>query len=177
VPNNAKHFYSKSLSTFVSIPSPPLESCIYEDQQVIKKQIDTFIKAQDLKRAEEKGYKKAHKEIEENIKKIVDGYLILVTKIADFINDIAKKEFEGFDIKIIETRTNFYFLTQRISLLFIVDGSFNSEKEFSTLLNQAEQEFLEKGNILTELLYLNCRKENLDHETIEHDYPFKRKID
>ena len=126
------------------------------------------------KEAFREGFEEAIERIKEAINKEIEDYMALVTKIVDFIYEIVKKEFK--DLKIIEERTNFYFGSKWIKILFIIETE-SSELEIglSNFLNEVEKVVFNKLNYVCELLFLNKKNVEIDQESLNNDYPFIRR--
>lgn len=126
------------------------------------------------KEAFKEGYKEAIEKIKEAINKEIEDYMALVTKIVDLVYEITKKEFKN--LKIIEERTNFYFGSKWIKVLFIIEAtSPEDEIDFSNFLNEVEKIVFDKLNYVCELLFINKKNVEIDRESLNNDYPFVRK--
>lgn len=125
--------------------------------------------------AKKEGRLEAFREISSEVIKQIESYVMLLTRIVDFITEMINVEFKGKDIKIIQARTNFDFNTFKINILFIIDANPGGELAFLGLSNGAERAILESDNFIAELFYINKRGSELDESTIECDYPFIRK--
>ena len=141
-------------------------------RQLISKYVEYRIQ-EARKEAFKEGYKEAIEKIKEAINKEIEDYMALVTKIVDLVYEIAKKEFK--DLKIIEERTNFYFGSKWIKVLFIIEASCEDEIDFSNFLNEVEKIVFDKLNYACELLFLNKKNVEIDQESLNNDYPFVRK--
>lgn len=168
--------FPKVSEDFSRFPPLPVREGLFGDPEVVKKIISEYTRRYELKRAQEKGYKKALIDIQREVRKQVDGYISLLTKISDFVYEITEEPFKEFDFKVTGIRTNFYFETQRINILFVIDTDFEAERFFSDLLDEVEKTILDKENFVAELFYINGRSKKLDETSIEHDYPIFRKI-
>ncbi|PIY82939.1 MAG: hypothetical protein COX96_04540 [Candidatus Omnitrophica bacterium CG_4_10_14_0_2_um_filter_44_9] len=149
---------------------------LYQNQEDLLALVLDFIKAKEEK-AKKEGILEVVEKITSEIKKQMQTYVDLVTKIVDFIYATAKEEFKDKDLKILVSRTNFCFETKGINILFIIDASFENELTFSTMLHEVSQMVLEQDNFISELFYLNKRNIELDEDLIMNEYPFQRKIE
>jgi hypothetical protein len=126
------------------------------------------------KEAFKEGFEEAIGKIKETISKEIEDYMALITKIVDLVYEIVKKEFK--DLKIIEERTNFYFGSKWIKILFIIETeSSESEIDFSNFLNEVEKVVFDKLKYACELLFLNKKNVEIDQDSLNNDYPFIRK--
>ncbi len=165
----------KSFLTFFPFPYLDYE---FGNPQYVKKLIDNFVNYK-INEARREGFKEALSKIEESAKKQVNGYINLVTRVADFVINEAPKLLEKAGFRIIETRTKFHFDTREISLLFITDSSLEDEITFSNFLMQTEKDILRGENFVAELFSINKRDVDLDYDSINNDYPAiktKRKV-
>ena len=162
-------------STFLNFPPLPVRLDLFESSEIIKDAISKFIE-RESERIKKEGYKEALAEIIGGVRKQVDNYISLITKIADFVDDVTNKKFKKLDFKLTEVRTNFYFETQRINILFVIDADFKDEIPFSNFLNELEQTILKAENFIAELFYVNRRNTKLDKTSIECDYPCLKKL-
>lgn len=164
-PNIGENFSSFSVFSNINLFIGTLDA---------EKFVSKFIENK-LEEAKKEGFQKAIDRLEINIRKGIDNYISLVTRIVDFIHREIDKETEK-DLKIIETRTNFYFGTNSIKALFIIDSKLDDEMYFSNFLNKVEHEVFSEENFICELFYINKRNAKLDKPSIATDYPFIRKI-
>jgi hypothetical protein len=132
----------------------------YETQQI-----------DELQRAKKEGYDKALLELRAKVKERINQYLFFLTQVTDAVYTKADEKFKECDFKISKIRTNFYFDTQRINLLFIIDADYKYEKDFHKSLLEIEQFVLKTKNSVVELLYLNNRSKTLDTISISCDFP------
>lgn len=169
IPNIAEDFSSfipYTLQNAFSSPVILLENYIELFRQ---KEIE---KAIEVKRAREKGYEDAIGRILENITKEINDYMELITRITDFVYEKVTKDFK--DIKIIEARTNLYFGTKFIRVLFIVETEYERELELIKLFNEIKSIVLNKKNVISEIFVLNKKDTEIDNFSLEADYPFIR---
>lgn len=157
------------------MPPVLIRSNFYGDPQVIEDAINTYRKNEEEK-AKKEGYAEAFTKIAKTIKKKIDNYISSLTEIADIVSSVTKEAFKDEELKITAIRTNFYFDTGRINILFIIDGDIEREVRFCSILNEVEKFILEEENLIAELFYINRRGKELDEESIKRDYPFVRKI-
>ncbi|RKY43983.1 MAG: hypothetical protein DRP81_06225 [Candidatus Omnitrophota bacterium] len=142
-------------------------------RQLISKYVEYRIQ-EAKEEAFKEGYKEAIEKIKETINKEIEDYMALVTKIVDLVYETAKKEFK--DLKIIEERTNFYFSSKWIKILFIIETeSSESEIDFSNFLNEVEKVVFDKLKYACELFFLNKKNVEIDQDSLNNDYPFIRK--
>jgi len=130
-----------------------------------------------IEQARKEGYQKAQKDfaemVEKTLKSEINGYIKLVTGIADNtynkINDIFKES-----LLIIETRAKFSFGTHRINLLLVVEGDHDKEIEFAKFLQNVETEVFDKDSFFCEILYVNKRGVELNATSVAIDFPLVR---
>lgn len=149
----------------------------FTEKEQIKELIEAYYHSR-ITQAKEEGYLKAQKDIEEEILNLarseIDNYISLVTRIADFVNKRVNDYFKK-TINIIQTRTNFYFGTRRIKIMFIIQCDNDKEIEFADLLQGVEKEVFEKDNFFCELLFINTKEVKPDSASINNDFPLIRK--
>lgn len=126
-----------------------------------------------IEQAKKEGYQKAQRDFAEILKSEINGYIKLVTEIADNtyskINDIFKES-----LCVIETRAKFSFGTQRIGLLLIVEGDHDKELKFAKFLQDVEKEIFDKNSFFCEILYVNSKGAQLNETSIAIDFPLVR---
>lgn len=169
------HSMSDISNIFLHSLPPTIGLGLFENHQIIKEVSSNYIK-NEVEKAKKEGYKEALVKIARELKKKIDEYILFLTKIANIVSNITKKEFKTQELKITTIRTNFYFDTRQINILFIIDGDIENEIRFSSILNEVEKAILKTENFIAELFYINSRNRKLDKNSIECDYPFFRKI-
>jgi len=152
---------------------------LFAGEKDLKELIDAYLQEKILQ-AKKEGYQKAQQDFKEEIKKIInlarseiDSYINLVTRIADYAYEKTGEIFKEA-LKIVETRTNFYFGTQRIRILFVVEGDYTKEIELANFLQGIEKEVFEKENFFCELLYINKKGADLNSPSVDSDFPLVR---
>ncbi len=152
---------------------------VFTGKAAVKHLIDEYVKEK-INRAREEGYEQAQADFKKEIKEIIntarteiDNYISLVTRIADYTYE-RSKEISKESFQLLQTRTNFYFGTRRIKILFIINTDFEKEISFSNLLIEVEKDVFEKENFLCELLYINKKGIELNEPSIDCDFPLTR---
>jgi len=112
--------------------------------------------------------------IRPRILRSLSEYISLITRVADFICDKAKNQFDDKNLSVVQVRTRFDFATWLVKLLFIVDGDSEDVALLARLLRMAERVVLEEERFTAELDLLNQREEKIDYKTVLRDYPFIR---
>jgi hypothetical protein len=123
------------------------------------------------------GYKKGQEDFKDNIKKIIqtemNQYIGLTTIIAESVHSKIKETFKE-DIKILDTRTNFFFGYQKIKILLIIECNNKIELDFIKVLQDIEIDTLRKNNFYCEILYINKKEIELNLTSIEIDFPLSK---
>lgn len=131
-----------------------------------------------IKEAKMQGANEALEQRREHAKKAIGDYVLVVTKIVEVAYEVVKTQMaeEKIDIRIVEARTIFDFITKEIKILFVIDADENGEKEFSDLIIASELFVWDRENYFADILFINSRGSALDQHAIECDYPFVRKL-
>ena len=125
----------------------------------------------------DKGYNLALKNIEANITKQLDNYILLNTKIADFIAEEIKVKFKLEEFKLIETRANFYkFSGGLVNIVFVIETEIENQLWLASLLSGIEKKIFEEDKMICELMFINKKGKEVDTELLCCNYPFFRKI-
>ncbi len=129
-----------------------------------------------LREAKRQGESEALERLKERAKKEAHEYILIVTKIVEVAYEVVRTQMaeEKIDIKIVEARTSFDFITKEIKILFVIDADEKGEKEFSEFVIASELFVLNRENYLADILYLNSRDSTLDQQAIGYDFPFVR---
>lgn len=123
----------------------------------------------------DKGCDLALNGMEKIVTRKMDDYILLNTRIVDFVQREIKGKFKNEKFKLVETRANFFkFLEDSIDIVFIIETDMENIKWFSSLLIGLEKEVLEKENSIAELRCLNKKDKEVNCELLASDYPFVR---
>jgi hypothetical protein len=150
---------------------------MFDDKEKIRALVTQFIEHK-VEEAKRQGAQEAILKLRTEVERQIDNYVLVITKIVDMINHVAREEFKASDpklgLKVVESRTNFDLYNMAIKLLFIIDADLEAELEFSDLLSRTEKFVLEKEGFLSDIFYINKRNSTLDYDSISQDYPFVR---
>lgn len=124
----------------------------------------------------DKGYNLALKNLEANITKRLDSYILLNTKIVDFITAEIKGKFKPEEFKLVETRANFYkFSEGLINIVFVIEAEIENQLWLASLLSGLEKKIFEEDDTICELMFINKKGKEIDTELLYCNYPFFRK--
>jgi len=165
---------SKELDNFLSY-SAVSNLGLFSGPQGIDNLISDYIKQRE-EAARQEGVKEVIEKLVSRIRAQTENYMLLITRIVDFIYELIGKDFKEKDIKIIEARTNFYLETQWINVLFVIDADSENELAFSQMLSDIQRFILEKEHHIAEIFYVNTRDATIDKDSVYADYPYIRKI-
>ncbi len=125
----------------------------------------------------EKGVEAVSKSLMATVRKQLDSYLAINTRIVDYIKDSIENNFESNQMRFIEARADLsLFLSAQIKILFIVEGEIENETWIASLLSDLSVSVFEEVEIFPELLFINQRSKELDRTAIEASYPSVRII-
>ncbi len=132
-----------------------------------------IVKQQSFTEGFRKGVDSTYKQLDTAIRKEIDGYVLLNTRIAAFL----KKEIEGKyspDVfKLTEVRANFFKITSGlISMVFLIETDIEHELWFSSLLAGLERKIFEEEKMLAELMFINIKGKEMDKDLLECNYPY-----
>lgn len=171
--NRIKSFVNQEIANSFSSYSLSSRLKLFEGPQEIETLIANHIKEREEK-AKREGYQAAMEEMRTEARRQIDQYIFLVTKIVDIVRDVARKKFNENELKILEARTNFHLDSFHINTLFVIKASLEKEFEFTQILNSIKSFVLQEDQFVAELFYVNTKDNELDHCSIDNDYPFVR---
>src|SRR3990167_6190839 len=120
--NRIKTFVNQEIASSFSSYSISSRLKLFEGPQEIETLISKHIKDREEK-ARRDGYQKAIEEIETEVRKQIDQYIFLLTKIVDIVREVSTKKIGENELKILESRTNFHLDSFHIGVLFVINTS------------------------------------------------------
>lgn len=171
--NRIKAYVNQEIADSFSNYSLSSRLKLFEGPQEIEALIAKHIRDKEEK-AKKEGYQAAIEEMRAEARKRIDQYIFLVTKIVDIVREVATKKFGGNELRILESRTNFHLDSFQVNVLFVVETSLEKEFEFTQILNSIKNFVLQEDQFVAELFYVNTKDKELDHCSIDNDYPFVR---
>lgn len=175
--NRVKDFVSDNISNDFDTYSSVAKLELFEalgNVSSLESLVREFIKKRE-EEAKKQGIKETIETIEKEVRSQIEGYILLLTKIVDFVKDSVNKVGLASKVEIVSSRTNFFFDTKWISILFVIKSEIQTEIDFSNLLTQVQNIIFQKEGFLSELLYVNSQKTKIDEMALSADYPYFRK--
>jgi hypothetical protein len=121
-----------------------------------------------------KGTEETIKTLDNAIADYIDNFILVNTKIVDFVKSIIEKEKKD-SIKLIEARANFHYLTSGlINTLFIIETDIENELWFVQLLSSLSKKVLEEYKYIAEIRFINKKGKELEEGFINSEFPAQR---
>lgn len=118
-----------------------------------------------------KGAEDTIKTLDNAIADYIDNFILVNTKIVDFVKSVIEKEKKD-SIKLIEARANFHYLTSGlINSLFIVETDIENELWLAQLLSSLSKKVLEEYKYVAEIRFINKKGKELENSFIDSEFP------
>lgn len=142
---------------------------LFEGPQTFEDLLTETIKNK-IEKARQEGFDEAIKKVMQTTEKLLQDYILLITKIGKTVTDISSQQFKEIGVK--QFRAKIAFDSRWINLCFVINASLEDEFKFSNLLNEFERAVLNQNNQIAEIFYVNEKDRTIDYASLKTDYPY-----